>query len=167
MKKIKFTTKQLARAGIIATLYAVLSIVLSFISYGPIQVRISESLTILPLLFPESIYGLTIGCLISNLFGNGALDIIFGTIATLIAAILTNIIGKFIKNKYARFFVGAIPPIIINAVVVPFVILVQTELKELYFITFVQILIGQAISVLVIGFFVYIVLDKLESEKRI
>lgn len=151
MKNEKVTPKKLARAGIIAGIYVALSLALHPISYGAVQVRISEGLTLLPLLFPEAVWGVTVGCLIANFFGNGLLDIVFGTLATLIASLLTHIIGKKIKNLAVKIIVGGIFPVIINAIIVPFTFLAVTELTSLYLINAVQIFIGQALSVYLVG----------------
>ena len=89
MLKDTFNAKALTRAGIIGAVYVVLTMALFPLSFGAVQVRISEGLTLLPLIFPESVLGLTVGCLISNLFGNGVIDVVFGTLATFLSAILT------------------------------------------------------------------------------
>ncbi len=94
--------------AVIAAIYVVLTIIFAPISYGWIQFRISEALTILPFFTPLAIPGLTIGVLIANLYSSaGIADIIVGPIATLIAAIITS----KIKNKWF----APMPPIIVNA----------------------------------------------------
>lgn len=110
--KIKIIT----RAGIIAALYAALTIILQPISFGPVQFRVSEALTVLPFFFPEAIPGLFIGCIISNLFSSNIviLDVIFGSLATLLAAICT----YKIKIKW----LAPLPPVIFNAVIIGLVI---------------------------------------------
>ena len=81
------------------------------ISYGPIQFRVSEALTLLPFYFPEAIPGLFIGCIFANFFGGfGLIDMIFGSLATLIAAILT--------RKSRNIFIGAFWPVISNAIII-------------------------------------------------
>ena len=86
-KKVNF----IVLAGIIAAAYVVLTFVANALNlaYGPIQFRISEVMTILPILTPAAIPGLTIGCFISNLGSPYAIDIICGTFATFLASILT------------------------------------------------------------------------------
>ena len=85
-------TRFIVEAAILAAIYAVITIILAPISYGQIQVRISEALTILPYFTPAAIPGLFVGCIVSNIFGGGGLiDIVFGSLATLIAAILSRI----------------------------------------------------------------------------
>ncbi|MBR6901831.1 MAG: QueT transporter family protein [Synergistaceae bacterium] len=104
-------TKKIARGALIAALYAVLTVILAPISYGPVQFRVSEALTLLPFYFAESIPGLTIGCMLANFFGGfGFTDMFFGSLATLIAAILT------MKSK--NIFVAALWPVLSNALII-------------------------------------------------
>ncbi|MCP4634126.1 MAG: QueT transporter family protein [candidate division Zixibacteria bacterium] len=105
------TIRFITRSGVIGALYAVFTIILYPISYGPIQVRISESLTILPFFTPAAIPGLWAGCLIANIFSNaGIYDIVIGSLLTGIAAYLTYLTGKVNKP-----FLAPLPPVIINA----------------------------------------------------
>ena len=105
-------TQIIATNGVIGALYIVLTLVLAPISFGPIQFRVAECLTILPIFYPFAFIGLTIGCLISNALGGAILaDILLGSLATLVSALLT---AKIKKIPWAMF-----PPIIINAFVVP------------------------------------------------
>lgn len=98
----------LTRAAIIAVLYVVLTVVAAPISYGPVQFRISEALTVLPFFEPAAIWGLFTGVLIANIFGgNGLPDIIIGSLLTLIAAYLT--------WKIKKPLIALVPPVIINA----------------------------------------------------
>ena len=80
----------LTQAAMIAAVYVVLTLLFRPISFGEIQVRIAEALTILPLFTPAAVPGVFVGCLIANIIGGGILpDIIFGSLATLIGAVLT------------------------------------------------------------------------------
>ena len=80
--------RALTRAGMIAALYIVLTMIFQPISFGPVQFRISEALTILPALTVDAVPGLFIGCVLANLLGHGVwFDVLFGSLATLIAAI--------------------------------------------------------------------------------
>lgn len=123
--------------------------------------RVSEALTVLPLMFPEAIAGLTIGCFIANLFSGHILDIIFGTLATFVSAVITYIIGKKIKNVYLKYILGALPPILVNAFVVPFTYLAVSELKEAYMFAVLSVGMGQAIAVYVLGTLLYFALSKI------
>ena len=109
------TTKKLCRAGVIAALYAAITFAFSSLSYGPVQIRPAEALTIMPLFFIESVPALFIGCLIANLLSPyGFLDIAVGSLVTLIAAVLTRLLKKYPPA-------GFIPPILLNAAVLPLV----------------------------------------------
>jgi uncharacterized membrane protein len=100
------------RAAVIAALYAAITLLMHPISYGSLQFRISEALTLLPILTPAAVPGLFVGCLVANLFGSATLlDIVFGALATLLAARLTRRLRK-------RPVVAAIPPVAVNALVV-------------------------------------------------
>ena len=83
-------TQFLAEAAVIGAIYVVLTVLFAPLSYGEVQVRFSEALTILPFFTPAAIPGVFIGCIIANLFGGAIpVDIIFGSIATLIGAVFT------------------------------------------------------------------------------
>lgn len=105
-------TKYLIQAAVIGAIYAVLTIVLAYFSYGPLQVRVSEALTVLPAFTPAAVPGLFIGCFISNLISPyGLVDLICGSIATLLAAFLSY------KLRRKSFFVP-LPPVLVNGVIV-------------------------------------------------
>lgn len=113
MSKTRFTPRQIALAGVIAAVYAVLSLLSSVfgMTYTPIQCRLSEALTVLPFLFPEAVPGLFIGCLVTNLMSTvGPLDLIFGSLATLLAALWT----RRMPNRW----LAPLPPVVCNAVIV-------------------------------------------------
>lgn len=107
--RIKEVTKQ----GIIAALYAVISITLAPISFGVIQFRVAEMLMPLPYYNNKNIIGITLGCLITNLFSPmGVADIIFGTTATFLACIL---ISKLRKKRLAGVIAALINGLVIGA----------------------------------------------------
>ena len=113
MSKTRFTTRQLATAGIIAAVYTVMRMCASVfgIAYGPIQCRFSEALTVLPFFLPEAIPGLFIGCLVTNLMSTvGPLDIIFGSLATLLAALWT--------ARTPNRLLAPLPPVVCNGVII-------------------------------------------------
>lgn len=114
MKKNK--TLFLTEAAVIAAIYTVLVLVFQWSSFGPVQFRVAEALTILPYFTPAAIPGVTIGCFLSAVFtGADVLDMVFGSLATLIAA--------FLSYKLRRFkFLVPIPPIVVNAIVVPWIL---------------------------------------------
>ena len=111
------STLFIAQAAMIAAVYVVLTFVFAPISFGEIQVRISEALTILPALTPAAVPGLFVGCLLGNMLSGAYLpDVIFGSLATLLGAIGT----RALRN--ASPFLAPLPPIIANALIVPFVL---------------------------------------------
>ncbi len=105
-------TNSLTRGAIIAALYAAVTLLLAPISYGEVQVRISESLTLLPILLPEAVPALAIGCLLANILGGSTIfDIVFGTLATLLAALCTRALRS---NRLA----ASGMPVLFNGVIV-------------------------------------------------
>ncbi|MGM9551481.1 MAG: QueT transporter family protein [Clostridia bacterium] len=114
---MKINAKHLSRGAIIAALYVVLCVLFRPISYGPIQLRISEALCVLPILMPEASLGLFAGCFISNLLGGTSvalLDMVLGSLTTLSAAILT----RRIHNKSGNAVLSLLPPVLLNAIIV-------------------------------------------------
>ncbi len=108
-------------AALIAAVYASLTLVLAPISYGPLQVRIAEALTVLPFFSSFSLWGVFIGCLVSNIFSPyGIIDLLIGSSATLIAAVMTYYIGRS-SFKYKK-LLAPLPPIIVNAIIIGFLI---------------------------------------------
>ncbi len=160
----ELNAKNLAISGIISAVYTALTLILMPISFGAVQFRISEALTILPLFYPQAIVGLTVGCLVSNLFGYGVLDIIFGTIATLLSAILTYIVGKKIKNNFFKFLIGGFFPVIINAFIIPLIFVLSGGNSGVYFTNVLTILLGQAVSVYLIGGNLFLVCNKIKKR---
>ena len=101
--------------GLLAGLYVVFTLPFANIAYGPIQFRLAEVLTVFPIFSAGTIPGVTLGCFIANLINPnnlGPVDIIGGTLATLIAGYFSWLIGK--KNKP----LGIIPPIVFNGLIV-------------------------------------------------
>lgn len=152
-KKIKKGTLYLVRTAVIAALYFVLTIVAAPIAYGPLQFRIGEALTLLPIIFPSAVPGLALGCFLANIFSPYAwADMVFGTLATLSASLITNAIGNALRQKslVIRGLVGAIPPILINAFALP-LIWVLLEVDFAYWINFGQIVATQTGTILIVG----------------
>ena len=151
-KRVTFITQ----AAMIAAIYVVLTLFISAfnLASGAIQIRISEALTVLPAFTPAAIPGLFIGCLISNLISGGMLlDVIFGSLATLIGALGTYLLRKW---KWAI----PVPPILANTLIVPFVLAYVYHFPGgvPYFMLTVGI--GEIISCGVLGMIVYNILAK-------
>jgi uncharacterized membrane protein len=150
-------TLYVTQSAVIAAIYVVLVFVFQYTSFGPIQFRIAEALTILPYYTPAALPGVTIGCLLSNLlFRADIIDIIFGTAATLIAAYLSY---QLRTNKY----LVPIPPILINALIIPWV------LKFAYFeadpipLMMLTVGLGQIVSAGILGMVLLFSLDKVKN----
>lgn len=108
----RFTPRDLTLAAVVAALYAVMGCFggVFGLTFGPVQFRFAEALTVLPFLYPATAPGLAVGCLITNLLSPyGPVDVIFGTLATAIAAWLT--------MKMPKWYLAALPPILVNLVI--------------------------------------------------
>ena len=150
-KKVLFLT----HAAMIAAIYVVLTLVFQAISFGEIQVRIAEALTILPAFTPAAIPGLFIGCIIGNVFGGSILpDIIFGSVATFIGACFTYLLRK--QNKY----LAPLPPIISNTLIVPFVLRYAYGFNLPIAFMMLTVGIGEVVSCGVLGMILYSSLAK-------
>lgn len=143
-EKRRNTLRSIVRGGVIAAIYVGVTYILAPISFGQLQFRVAEALTVLPILYPEAVPALFIGCLLSNLFGPyGILDIIIGSFTTLLAAVLTRI---FRKSIIAYFW-----PIVLNAFIVSAYLSLLVETSVSYWIFVVSIGVSEAVSVLLLG----------------
>ena len=135
----------LTQGAAIAAIYIVLTLVFAPISFGPVQFRISEALCVLPFFTPAAIPGVFIGCFLSNLLaGAMTMDVIFGSLATLIGAV-----GSYALRRN-RFLV-LLPPIISNAVIVPWVLRYAYGSTDLIPVAMVTVGIGEILAVGVLG----------------
>mgnify|MGYP000415426835 CR=1 FL=1 len=141
-KKVLFVVQ----AALIAAVYTVVTILIAPYGYGIFQFRVSEALTVLPALMPSAIPGLFVGCLVSNLLGGyGPIDMIFGSLTTLIAAILSRKLRKYS-------YLVPLPPVILNAVIV------GGYLKFLYYrdvpllVSMGWVALGQVLACYVVGY---------------
>lgn len=108
--------QRLVRCAVIAAVYVVLCLVLAPFSYGAVQVRVAEALCLLPVFGAEYIVGVTLGCFLANLFGSTILDVIFGTLATLLACLVTYRLRHLRIKGLA--IPASLPPVLFNAVIV-------------------------------------------------
>ncbi len=165
MKILQTRTRFLARAGIIAALYAATTLFLAPISYGAVQCRVSEALTLLPMLTPAAIPGLFIGCLIANLLGTGVwYDVIFGSLTTLIAALLT-------RRLRDRPCLASLPPVLLNGLIVGGVVYFAYEYTPGTAVSAAQLLLtmgsvalGEAVACCVLGVLLMKALKKLPDK---
>ena len=112
IEKPRFTTRSLVDAGLIAAIYVVLTMIFQPISFGAIQFRIAEALTLMPILTVDAVPGLFVGCLLANWLGGGIwFDVVLGSIATLLAALCS----RKLRNQP---FVAALMPTLFNGLIV-------------------------------------------------
>lgn len=137
-------TRYITQAALIAAVYTALTLILAPISYGAVQVRISEALTILPAIFPSAVPGLFIGCILANTLGPsaGILDIVFGSLATLLAASLSYLLRK-------QTWLVPLPPVVVNAVVIGIVISRVNNLPLV--LTMLEVGVGQIAACYILG----------------
>ena len=147
MKKYFCNIRFLSQAGLIAAIYTALCLVLHPISFGfgGIELRVSEALTLLPVLMPSAVPGLFIGCLLANIMGGATmLDVVFGSLTTLAAALLTRKCRE--KPLLAAFW-----PVILNALVIGALLRYAYGLAMPLWLCMLSIGTGQAIACYVIG----------------
>ena len=171
LKTQKHRLVSLAQSGMIAALYVALTALLQPIGFGPVQCRLAEALTILPVYLPSAVPGLTLGCFLSNLVGltaginpAGAWDLLFGTAATGLAAVLSYCWRNVRVGGLP--VLSTLPPIIINALVV------GTELYVVYggmslLIHIVFVAAGQTIACLLGGLVLATALQKSGLAERL
>lgn len=160
MKELKGNNKALfmAQAAMIAAIYVVLTVVFAPLSFGEVQVRFAEALTILPFFTPAAIPGLFIGCLIGNIFGGAILpDIIFGSLATLVGALVTYSLRN--HNK----FLAPLGPIAANTVVVPLVLRFAYGINLPIWMMCLSVGAGEVLSCGVLGMILLFALDKYKN----
>ena len=159
MKETKTLSVQfVAQAAVIAAIYVVLTLLFAPFSYGEVQVRLSEALTILPVFTPAAVPGLFVGCLLSNILGGCIVpDIIFGSLATLTGAVFT-----YLLRNQSR-FLAPLPPILANALIVPFVLRFGYQVPLPIPFMMLTVGIGEVISCGVLGMILYAALYRYKN----
>lgn len=141
--KPPLSVRSLAAAGIVAALYIALTLLFAPVSFGQIQFRVAEALTLLPVLSPSSVPGLFVGCLLANLLaGQPWQDVAFGSLATLAAALLT-------RRLRANVWLAALPPVAVNALVIGGLLYFVYGLHP--YISFLTVFAGQAAVCFLLG----------------
>lgn len=139
------TIYSMVYGAVIAAIYVVLTIAFAPIAFGPVQFRISEALCILPFFTPAAVPGLFIGCFLSNLLcGAATLDVIFGSLATLIGAL-----GSYALRK--KMWAVCIPPILANTIIVPWVLRYAYGSVDLIPYAMLTVGIGEILAIGVMG----------------
>ncbi|WP_373482304.1 QueT transporter family protein [Acetobacterium sp.] len=154
----KISVLFVTQAAVIAAMYVVLTFVSSSLGLasGEIQIRLSEMLVILPAFTPAAIPGLFLGCLLSNLLtGCTVIDIVFGSLATLVAAVLSY---QLRNHKYP--LLVTVPPVVANMIVVPFILKFSYGVPLPIPVMMATVGIGEVISCMVLGSVLYFALDK-------
>ena len=139
------TTRKLAAAAVTGAAYAALTMLLAPISYGAIQCRVSEVLCILPFFIPCTAWGLFVGCAIANLLSAaGIFDVVFGSLATLLAAICT-------YKLRDKFWLSALMPVLFNGVIVGAVVHFCYAPAIALPLCMLSVAAGEAVACLVVG----------------
>lgn len=162
---MKNNTLYLTRGALIAALYTALTYIASLVglSSGVIQFRISEALCILPIFMPEAVMGLFVGCILSNIITGAVLwDIVFGSVATLIGAIFTRAL-RVLPEKLK--WLATLPPVISNAVIVPFVLIHAYGVPDGYFYLLLTVSIGELVCATGLGTTLYYTLKRYDFLK--
>ncbi len=163
------TTQRLCRAGVIAALYAALTYAFAPFAFGPIQIRPAEALCLLAILYPEAIPALTVGCALSNLTSPYFVyDVLFGSLATLIAAFISYMVGRFIKKEGLKILLGGLAPVLLNALLLPLVIVLLCgeggdSLTVAYVTTALSIALTECIWVYALGVPLYTAVKRIEK----
>lgn len=167
----KSMTLRITVSAIVAAAYAALTVALAPISYGAVQFRVSEALTVLPFFMPCTVWGLWAGCILANLYTGSVLDIVFGSLATLLAALLTAWFGKqgnSVKNR----LLGCLMPVVFNAVIVGAVLTWGYRIQELptplqsYGFNALTVGLGEAAVLYLIGYTLLRQLPKIKSVRE-
>ena len=147
---------RLAAAAVVGAAYAVLTVALAPISYGAVQFRVSEALCILPYFMPCTSWGLFAGCIVANLMTGNVFDIVFGSLATLGAALCTAAIGKR-RHTLLNSALACLMPVVFNAVIVGAVIVGAYEGLNIFshfgvfLLTAASVGFGEAVVLYVLG----------------
>ena len=116
MNMKNLSVRRLVRCAVIAAVYVVVCLVLAPFSYGAVQVRVAEALCLLPVFGAEYIVGVTLGCFLANLLGSTAVDVVFGTLATLLACLVTYKLRDVRVKGLA--IPASLPPVVFNMIIV-------------------------------------------------
>ena len=158
MKAVSTNTRTLVRAALIAALYTVLTLLLQPLSYGEVQIRFSEALTLLPILLPEAVPALAVGCLLANILGGCTIfDIVFGTLATLLAALCT-------RKLRDRIWLAALMPVLFNSVIVGAVVHYCYAPVFPLPLSMLSVAAGEAVACLVVGPLLIRVMQRIPQE---
>lgn len=149
------TTAKLVRAAVIGALYVALTAAVAPIAFGPVQFRVSEALCSLILIFPEAAVGLTVGCFFSNLLFSTPIDVVLGTLATLISAVAAAFVSGRISKPISRFLICSAFPVVANGFIIPFTFLATTFSWTAYLLDVISVAAGEILAVYGVGGVLY------------
>jgi uncharacterized membrane protein len=143
----RLNVRDIARGAIIAAVYALLTIFLAPISSGLIQCRVAEAMSVLPYFTFSAVPGLFIGCVLANLLtGAPAYDVVFGSLATLLAAYITYLMRKRVPK-----WLAPLPSVVVNALVVGALLTYVYDVGVSYWVAAGYVAAGQAIACFALG----------------
>ena len=159
-KRKKFSVRDLAQGAIIAAIYALLTIFLAPISSGLVQCRVAEAMSVLPYFTFSAVPGLFIGCLLANLLtGAPIYDVLFGSLATLVAAYLT----YALRNKVPK-YLAPMPSVVVNALVVGWLLTYVYQVGVSFWVAAGYVAIGQAIACFALGLPLMTLLERFRGK---
>ena len=170
MKTNQLSVARLVRCAVIAAVYVVLCLALAPFSYGAVQVRIAEALCLLPVVGAEYIVGVTLGCFLANLLGSTVIDVVFGTLATLLACLVTYKLRNVRVKGLA--IPASLPPVVFNMLIVgafeiTFFFSDTAPTAALAAFNAVAVGIGEIISCTIVGVALVKLVESNEGLKRI
>ena len=170
MKTNQLSVARLVRCAVIAAVYVVLCLALAPFSYGAVQVRIAEALCLLPVFGAEYIVGVTLGCFLANLLGSTVIDVVFGTLATLLACLVTYKLRNVRVKGLA--IPASLPPVVFNMLIVgafeiTFFFSDTAPTAALAAFNAVAVGIGEIISCTIVGVALVRLVESNEGLKRI
>ena len=170
MKTNQLSVARLVRCAVIAAVYVVLCLALAPFSYGAVQVRIAEALCLLPVFGAEYIVGVTLGCFLANLLGSTVIDGVFGTLATLLACLVTYKLRNVRVKGLA--IPASLPPVVFNMLIVgafeiTFFFSDTAPTAALAAFNAVAVGIGEIISCTIVGVALVKLVESNEGLKRI
>ena len=170
MKTNQLSVVRLVRCAVIAAVYVVLCLALAPFSYGAVQVRIAEALCLLPVFGAEYIVGVTLGCFLANLLGSTVIDVVFGTLATLLACLVTYKLSNVRVKGLA--IPASLPPVVFNMLIVgafeiTFFFSDTAPTAALAAFNAVAVGIGEIISCTIVGVALVKLVESNEGLKRI
>lgn len=170
MKTNQLPVARLVRCAVIAAVYVVLCLALAPFSYGAVQVRIAEALCLLPVFGAEYIVGVTLGCFLANLLGSTVIDVVFGTLATLLACLVTYKLRNVRVKGLA--IPASLPPVVFNMLIVgafeiTFFFSDAAPTVALAAFNAVAVGIGEIISCTIVGVALVKLVESNEGLKRI